>query len=96
MVLRVVHDHNLLLETYVLARNEMTVMYTECFAIDSGPKCTIVADRLHGMGVEISGFMVRAMALYMMQDITAGQSMCRECVRVSSEHVHITIGVKSF
>jgi hypothetical protein len=62
----------------------MTMLYVGCFAIDRGPKCTIVTDRLYGMGVEISGFMVRAMALNMMQDITAGnrcvESVC-ECLR---------------
>jgi hypothetical protein len=69
MVVHVLHHRNLLLETDVLARNEMTTTYTGCFAIDSGsgPKCTIVTDRLYGMGVENSGSVVRTMALHIMQ-----------------------------
>jgi hypothetical protein len=65
----VFHDRNLLLKTDLLVRNEMTTMYTGCFAIDSGggPKCTIVTDRLYGMGFESSGSVVRTMALHMMQ-----------------------------
>jgi hypothetical protein len=78
MVVHVLHHRNLLLETNVLARNEMTTTYTGCFAIDSGS-----GRREFRVRGSYDGPSYHA----------ADQSICRKRVQVPIKHVPIAVRV---